>query len=299
MERTLRSQVAGGELLLSIVGTESALLPILVLGGISGNRDAINTHGTGWWQGLAEVLNPAACQLIMVDYAGGTGESDVTPLPQTIGAQAALISAALQQHSLTEFHAVIGGSYGGLVALELAQDHNLNFERLAIIGAAHRPTAQSVMLRALQREFVRLGDAAEQPERGVQLARALAMLSYRSAAGMDQYYPDPHDAVVYIESRGLRTVQRSLNRARQLFEVFGPALDAYRIEPSQIEQPTLLIGFDSDQLVPPSVLHEFAQGLTDCRGCHIFSSTYGHDGFIKSTHDYAATLAEFLELSCS
>ncbi|CUA85754.1 alpha/beta fold hydrolase [Pseudidiomarina woesei] len=300
MNRILRSKVAGGELVLSVVDGDlnSSAPRILVLGGISGDRDAINENGTGWWQGLADAINLDTYQLVQVDYAGGTGESEVSPLPTSIAEQAALISYALQQHSLLEFHAVVGGSYGGLVALELAQDKALNIERLAIIGAAHRPTAQAVMLRALQREFVRLGEAAQQPERGVQLARALAMLSYRSADGMDQFYPDPHDAVAYIESRGLRTVQRSLPRARQLFEVFGPALDSYRIEPYHIEQPTLLIGFDSDQLVPPSVLEEFADGLPDCRGCHIFASSYGHDGFIKNTTAYAATLSHFLEQSC-
>ncbi|RUO48493.1 hypothetical protein CWE24_06855 [Pseudidiomarina donghaiensis] len=302
MSQVLRSKVAGGELVLSVLGGASDANPsaplVLVLGGISGDRNAINQHDTGWWQGLAEAVNPNSYRVVQVDYAGGTGESEVSSLPTSIAEQAALISSALQQHSLLEFHAVVGGSYGGLVALELAQHKALTIKRLAIIGAAHRPTAQAVMLRALQREFVRLGEAAQQPERGVQLARALAMMSYRSAEGMDSFYPDPQDAVAYIESRGLRTVQRSLPRARQLFEVFGPALDNYRIEPSNIEQPTLLIGFDSDQLVPPSVLEEFADRLPDCHGCHIFRSLYGHDGFIKNTADYATTLSYFLEQSC-
>lgn len=304
MSQVLRSKVAGGELLVSVsnpaadADANSSVPLILVLGGISADRNGINQHGTGWWQGLAEAVNPNHYRLVQVDYAGGNGESEVNPLPVSIAEQAGLISSALQQHNLLEFHAVVGGSYGGLVALELAQDKALSIERLAIIGAAHRPTAQAVMLRALQREFVRLGEAAQQPERGVQLARALAMLSYRSADGMDQFYPDPQDAVAYIESRGLRTVQRSLPRARQLFEVFGPALDSYRIEPYHIEQPTLLIGFDSDQLVPPSVLEEFADGLPDCRGCHILGSSYGHDGFIKNTADYAAIVHYFLEQSC-
>lgn len=300
MFETLRSTVAGGELVLTRVmaATPHSALPVLVLGGISGDRHAINAEGTGWWQGLADALDPTCYHLVMVDYAGGNGESEVSPLPHSIAEQAALISSALQQHDLLEFQAIVGGSYGGLVALELAQDKALTVHHLAIIGAAHRPTAQAVMLRALQREFVKLGAAANQPERGVQLARALAMLSYRSADGMDQFYPDPHDAVAYIESRGLRTVQRSLPRAQQLFDVFGPALDSYRIEPYHIEQPTLLIGFDSDQLVPPRVLQEFADALPDCQGYHIFASTYGHDGFIKNTRDYAATLRAFLEASC-
>lgn len=291
-EVTHRCEVAGGTLILDSLGSGPL---VLVLGGISGDRQAISSDQEGWWQGLASAVSPQQYQIITVDYAGGNGESDIAALPQTIADQAAYISSALQQLGYTDFHAVVGGSYGGLVALELAQDKALNFARLAIIGAAHRPTAQAVMLRALQREFVRLGDAAGQPERGTQLARALAMLSYRSADGMDKFFPDPSDAVEYIESRGLRTVQRSLPRARQLFEVFGPALDNYRIEPYHIEQPTLVIGFDSDQLVPPSLLQEFHDNLPDGRGCCILPSSYGHDGFIKDTDAYAPQLAAFLK----
>ncbi|WP_417686450.1 alpha/beta fold hydrolase [Pseudidiomarina gelatinasegens] len=293
---THRCPVPGGVLYLNELGNGPL---VLVLGGISGDRDAITDTEDGWWQGLAEAINPGKFKIITVDYAGGNGASEVAAPPTTIAEQAAYISTALQELDWLEFHAVVGGSYGGLVALELAQDKRLQFQRVAVIGAAHRPTAQAVMLRALQREFVRLGDAAGQPQRGAQLARALAMLSYRSADGMDKYYPNPKDAVAYIESRGLRTVERSLPRARQLFEVFGPALDDYRIEPYHIEQPTLLIGFDSDQLVPPSLLHEFHAALPDGRGCHILPSTYGHDGFIKNTADYAAVLASFLECSCN
>lgn len=296
LAETHQCPVAGGVLYLNELGTGPL---VLVLGGISGDRQAITGAEDGWWQGLAEAIDPNQYTIVTVDYAGGNGESEVAAVPNTIAEQAAYISTALQESGWTEFHAVVGGSYGGLVALELAQDKLINFERVAVIAAAHRPTAQAVMLRALQREFVRLGDAAGQPERGTQLARALAMLSYRSADGMDQYYPDPQDAVNYIESRGLRTVQRSLPRARQLFEVFGPALDSYRIEPYHIEQPTLVIGFDSDQLVPPSLLQSFHEQLPDARGCHILSSTYGHDGFIKNTADYAAILKQFLESPCS
>lgn len=295
MTRTYPCQVAGGTIYINTIGQGPL---VLVLGGISGDRDAVKEHGKGWWQGLAEGVSPSRYTLVMADYAGGSGDSEVENLPVTIAEQAIYIADALKQLQLVNFHAVVGGSYGGLVALELAQHKHLAIARVAIIGAAHRPTAQAVMLRTLQREFVRLGDAAKQPERGVQMARAMAMLSYRSAEGMDQYYPNPEDAVAYIESRGLRTVQRSLSRARQLFEIFGPALDSYRVAPELIKQPILLIGFDSDQLVPPSVIHEFATQLPACRGCHVMSSSYGHDGFIKNAADYAGILSEFLESPC-
>jgi len=285
--------VPGGTLYLNEFGNPHGPV-VLVLGGISGGRWVWQVDGQGWWQQLFEAIDLNHYGVLAVDYAGGTGDSQVQPLPISIKHQAQLIAAALEQLGLTQLHAVVGGSYGGLVALELAQQQPISVARLIIIGAAHRAPAQAVMLRHFQRELVRLGDAAGCSERGLQLARALAMLSYRSSAAMDHYFSDPHQAVGYIERKGLALVQTDAVRARQLFELFGPALDNYCLNPALIQQPTLLIGFTSDQLVPPTLLQEFAQQLPHCRAVQLVDSSYGHDGFIKSVADYAQPLREFL-----
>lgn len=286
-------RVPGGMLYVNEFGNPHGPV-LLVLGGISGGRGVWQNDGQGWWQALFAAIDIGHFGVLAVDYAGGTGDSQVQPLPRSINQQAQLIAAALQQLGLTQLHGVIGGSYGGLVALELAQCRSLNIERLVIIGAAHRASAQAVMLRHFQRQLVRLGDAAGCSERGLQLARALAMLSYRSSDAMDHYFSDPQQAVDYIEGKGLALVQHDAERARQLFELFGPALDNYRLDPALIQQPTLVIGFTSDQLVPADLLHEFAQQLPHCHALHCVDSSYGHDGFIKSVSAYAEPLQLFL-----
>jgi homoserine O-acetyltransferase/O-succinyltransferase len=285
--------VPGGQLYLNEFGNPHGPL-VLVLGGISGGRSVWQADGSGWWQELFKVVDLQRFGVLAVDYAGGTGDSQVLPVAATITQQAQLIAAALVQLGLTQLHTVIGGSYGGLVALELAQHKSLSMSRLAVIGAAHRAPAQAVMLRYFQRQLLRLGDAAGEPEQGLQLARALAMLSYRSSAAMDQYFPDPQQAVTYIERKGQQLVQADSIAARNLFEQFGPALDSYRLTPQLIHQPTLLIGFTSDQLVPAELLTEFAEQLPHCVGLHCVESSYGHDGFIKSVSAYAAPLQQFL-----
>lgn len=285
--------VTGGTLAVRRYGSAQAP-QVLVLGGISGGRDVFADDGSGWWQGLAAAL-PATVGVVTVDYPGGSGDSTVKPVPERVEGHADCIEQALKTLDITRLHAVIGGSFGGVVALELARRGVIPVAGLAIIGAAHRPTAQGLMLRALQREYIALGERAGQPERGVQLARALAMLSYRSAEGMDTYHPQGQSAIDYIMSRSARTVERAPERARNFFTAFGPALDNYRIDPAEISTPTLLVGFDSDQLVSPQVLTEFAEQLPHCAGLHIFPSSYGHDGFIKNTESYARICRQFLE----
>lgn len=287
--------VPGGTLQVNEFGNPHGPV-ILVLGGISGGRSVWQADGSGWWQDLFEVVELAHFGVLAVDYAGGTGDSQVQPLPCSIAEQAQLVAAALEQLGLTQLHAAIGGSYGGLVALELAQHPGLSIDRLVIIGAAHRAPAQAVMWRHFQRELIRLGDAAGNSERGLQLARALAMMSYRSSAAMDRHFSDPFQALEYLERKGLALVQNHPQRARQLFELFGPALDNYRLDPTRIQQPLLLIGFTSDQLVPPQLLQEFAQQLRYCTAFHCVDSSYGHDGFIKSVAGYAQPLQQFLQV---
>lgn len=267
---------------------------ILVLGGISGGRDIFSDSGFGWWQGLAAAL-PDSVGVISLDYPGGSGASDIKPVPDRVEHHAECIEQALRALGVTHLQAVVGGSFGGVVALELVRRSVLSIAALVVIGAAHRPTAQALMLRALQREYITVGEQTEHPNRGVQLARALAMLSYRSAEGMDTYHPQGDTAVDYILSRSAQTVAQAPERARNFFVAFGPALDHYRISPTEIKVPTLLIGFESDQLVSPKVLAECAESLPQCGGLHIYPSTYGHDGFIKNTESYAHVCRSFLE----
>ncbi|WP_169931161.1 alpha/beta fold hydrolase [Pseudidiomarina aestuarii] len=285
-------QLTEGQLLLRSYGSNSGP-PVLVLGGISGGRDIFTSNGSGWWQGLAEAI-PAELNVISLDYAGGSGDSTVTPVPQRVEGHAILIEQALQRLGIQHLRAIVGGSFGGVIALELARRGKLEIGGLAIIGAAHRPTAQALMLRALQREYIALAEQAGQTERGVQLARALAMLSYRSADGMDTYHPQGTSAVDYILSRSAQTVAKAPSRARNFFTAFGPALDQYRINPTEISVPTLLVGFDSDQLVSAQVLNELAEKLPRCAGLHLLPSSYGHDGFIKNTASYASICHNFI-----
>lgn len=285
--------VPGGYLKLDEFGAQHGPV-LLVLGGISGGREVWHADGSGWWQDLFTAVDLQQFTVLSVDYAGGTGESHVQPAPTSIEQQAALIAAALEHLQLTHLGAVIGGSYGGLVALALSQLPQLTIERLVVIAAAHRSSHQAVLLRYLQRQFIRLGDAAGEPLRGLQLARAMAMMSYRSSAAFDDYYGSAQAVIDYVEGKGLAHAQQQPQQARAWFECFGPALDQFSCQPAQIQQPVLLIGFATDQLVEPRLLEDFAEQLPRVQRCLALPSSYGHDGFIKSVSSYAAALSDFL-----
>lgn len=153
-----------GELALRLYSSKSATenaiddAPVvLVLGGISGGRNIYQAdtekHGRGWWQGLVEHAELGQYRLLAVDYFGGMGASNCNQVPDKVEAHAETIAEAIPKLGIDELHAVIGGSFGGCVAMALARTQQLNCQRLVVLGAAHRPTAQAVMIRSLQRDF--------------------------------------------------------------------------------------------------------------------------------------------------
>ena len=70
---------------------------------------------------------------------------------------------------------VVGGSLGGMQALQWAMDAPERVAHAIIIGASDHHTAMGIALNAVQREAIALG-----PVLGVALARKIAMLSYKS-----------------------------------------------------------------------------------------------------------------------
>ncbi len=283
-----------GELCLRQQGPRGAP-KVLVLGGISGGRLAYLADGSGWWQGLFTHLDLQAYEIWTLDYLGGMGDSLCDAPPATVEAQAEAIALALQKLGCTHWHTIIGGSFGGCVGMVLALHDALRVQRLAVLGAAHRPTAQAVMLRSLQRDFIELAAQTQQPERGVALARALAMVTYRGTTGLDVRFPDGNAAVHYMHDRAARLVQQNPQQARQLFTVFGPALDAFRIAPQALQLPVCVIGFKDDLLVPSHLLEEFSRQLPQCQAYEQVATAHGHDGFILNTAAFAPCLQQFME----
>ncbi|WP_258240938.1 alpha/beta fold hydrolase [Pseudidiomarina homiensis] len=287
-----------GKLALRSFGRADAPV-VLVLGGISGGRkiyqaDALQ-HGRGWWQGLVEHAGLQRYRLVAVDYCGGMGDSECQQVPGEVSEHAQLITQALLQLGIRQLHAVIGGSFGGCVAMELARSSQLDCQRLVVLGAAHRPTAQAVMIRSLQRDFIAQAIAAGNELRGVQLARALAMLSYRGARGLDERFPDPSQAVIYMHERAATLVASNPMRAVQLFKTFGPALDQFKIAPENLQIPTFVVSFADDYLAPEHVMDELVSRLPNCHTHMRVATLHGHDGFILDTASYGPQLKQFLE----
>ena len=86
----------------------------------------------------------------------------------------------LDHLGIEKLAAIVGASYGGMVALAFGERYPQRVERLIVISAADQPHPMATAWRSVQRNIARLGSRQRLPTQALELARALAMSTYRS-----------------------------------------------------------------------------------------------------------------------
>ncbi len=260
---------------------------VLVLGGISASH---HTHATaeaeqaGWWEEFIRpggAVDPERFRILGIDWVVEPGVGAGT------GLQALAIARVLREAKVDRLHAIVGSSFGGMVALAFAAAFPSLVERLVIIAAAHETHPMATANRVIQRRIVRLGLEDGDPQAGVALARALAMTTYRSIEEFsDRFEVAPsagHDgprfAVEDYLDHGASRFAAKWSAERYL--ALSEAIDTHRVDPAAVTVPTTLVAIDSDTLVPAWLVGRLAEGLKGRAACHTVGSLYGHDGFLK------------------
>ena len=275
----------------------------VVLGGISAGRHLAPTPShaqPGWWRGLVgagAALDPASRLLIGIDFLGGTSESGLLR-PVTTHDQARAIAAVLDDLGVAAT-SIVGASYGGMVALAFAELFPERVARLVIVCAAHRTHPMATAVRSVQRSAVTLG--ADDDARGLALARALAMTTYRSAAEFEERFspfalsagepgktPARFPVEEYLEARGADFV-RGFDTDRYL--ALSESIDLHSTRPGSLPDDALLVSFDTDVLVPPWLVDELAARQGRCPARHVVvPSVYGHDAFLKEVEQVSVVV---------
>ncbi len=94
--------------------------------------------------------------------------------------QADALCAVVRHLKLKPLHAIVGASYGGMVALCFAERYAELVRHIVILSAADKSQVLSTAWRSVQRQIVREAIARGDGPAGLKLARALAMATYRS-----------------------------------------------------------------------------------------------------------------------
>lgn len=241
-------------------------------------------------------LDPARRLLIGMDFLGGACEDDVLR-PVTTHDQARALAAVLDHLGIAAT-SLVGASYGGMVALAFAELFPERVSKLVILGAAHRTHPMATAVRTVQRAAATLGAETGHAARGLALARALAMTTYRSidefearfspfalTVGTTGHTPSRFPVEEYLDSRGAAFAQ-VFDTDR--FLALSESIDLHGTRAGSLPPDALLVSFDTDVIVPPWLVDELArrQGRPPVRHVTI-PSLFGHDAFLKETREVA------------
>lgn len=213
---------------------------------------------------------------------------------------------ALEQLGVQRVACAIGGSMGGMHVLEWAFETTQNgapfVQSLVPIAVGGRHTAWQIGWSEAQRQAIyndpkwRDGQYPpdDPPTEGLATARMMAMVSYRSHGSFDGRFgrdvmteqaDDPYAVESYLRHQGDKLVDRFdancyVHLTKQM-DTHDVARDRgeYEAVLGSIQQPSLVLGIDSDVLYPLSEQRELA-GLLPNATLEVLSAPHGHDSFL-------------------
>ena len=320
---------------------------ILVFHALTGDSHAYGPAGAGhptgsWWPDVVGpdcALDTNRFAIIVPNILGGcqgsTGPASVAPngvewgsrFPYlTIRDQVQATKSLADHLEIDQFHSVIGGSMGGMHALEWALMFPGTTRTLGLIATTAITSADQIGVNSVQLEAIRVDpnfaggdyyDEDEGPSKGLALARRMALLNYRSPSELNERFERSWQGTrspigdsgrfaveSYLDFHGNKFTRRfdansylCLVQAMNSHDVTRDRASLPEVLGS-LTLPTLVLGIDSDRLFPLSQQETLAAhipGTLDGQGkAVVLSSPYGHDGFLIESEAIGREISRLL-----
>lgn len=285
-------------------------------------------HVDQWWGPLmapGAPLDPARRPVLAANLLGSCygstgpapgGPHAHLPFPELTSEDLARAHEPLLEHLDVQRVAVAtGGSLGGMVALQWGRITSVPTDRLVIFAAPAVTSAQSIAWNAAQRMAIeadagwRNGHYAPGagPGAGLAAARAIAMITYRSAVEFEARFGrqaardgQRFDVEHYLRWQGDKLVARfdaasyvSLLRTMDLHTVGDPA-EAARATAARVAR-VIGVGIDTDILYYPYEVSGWVDAYRAAGAAAEYReirSPFGHDAFLIEWDQVAAILSE-------
>jgi homoserine O-acetyltransferase len=324
---------------------------ILVCHALSGDHHCAGWHAAtdakpGWWNNL---IGPGkavdtrryfvVCANVLGGCQGSTGPSSVdSATGQPYGTRFPFVTIRDMVHAqkllldhlgVSELHAVMGGSMGGMTAMLFAIDYPHFVRRQIVLASTANESAQAIAFNEVGRQAIMQDPAWNNgdyprdggPRVGLAIARMMAHITYLSDAGMDRKFGRrkresaggeayTFDAQFEVESYLRHQGQSFINRfdansylyITRAIDQFDPARAAGSLERAfaPVQAESLVVGFTSDWLFPPEQNRAIALALlrSGKRASYAELSTdLGHDSFLLESPELYALVRGFLERS--
>lgn len=243
---------------------------------------------------------PVLCANLLGSCYGTTGPAERRPFPEvTPRDQARLVQLLVDEIGVRSVALAPGGSLGGMVALEWAAQNPCLARSTVVFAPPAAHTAHAIAWNHVQRAAI---EAAG--ERGVEIARMVAMMTYRTATeqaarfGRGREEDGGWSVASYLEHQGRKLRDRfgadayvTLTRAMDAHDV-GRGRGGTAAALRRIEGDLVGVGIPGDLLYAP----EDVRAWTDAAGAEYreLRSGHGHDAFLLEHDQVAAILADAL-----
>lgn len=262
-----------------------------------------NSDPTEWWPGMVGedcLIDPnkhfIICANMLGSCYGSTEPEDFNFPLVTIKDQVKCFKLLRSHLKVDKIKIGIGGSMGGQQLLEWTlQEPNL-FEVIVPIGTNAQHSPWGIAFNESQRMAIKID-----PVKGIETARAIAMLSYRhyntykETQSDSDNRSDDFSASSYQRYQGEKLKKRFssfsyyyLSKAMDSQNV-GRSFESIEAALKRIKSKAVVIGIDTDVLFPVEEQKFIADNIPNAE-FHELESLYGHDGFLIETKQLSEIL---------
>jgi homoserine O-acetyltransferase len=320
---------------------------ILICHALTGDQHVASLHPRtgkpGWWMrlvGPGKPIDPArhfiVCANVLGGCSGSSGPGSIDPatgrrfsmafpvitIRDMVNAQAAL----LDHLGVGTLAAVVGGSMGGMQALDWAVAHPHRVRSVVAIASAARHSAQNIAFHEVGRQAIMAdpnwagGDYPDDkpPASGLAVARMAAHITYLSEEGLTAKFGRRlqdrealgfgFDAEFQVESylrhQGLAFVERFdansylyITRAMDYFDLASPHDGVLAKAFAATKTRFALVSFTSDWLYPTAESRRIVRALNAAGAAVSFvelESPHGHDAFLLDAPEMNRVVDGFL-----
>ena len=322
---------------------------VLVCHALSGNHHVAGKHHEnekhpGWWDNIIGPGKPLDTRRFFVigvnnlaGCHGSTGPASINPASgQPWGASFPLVTVQdwvrtqallADQLGIKTFAAVVGGSLGGMQAMQWAMTFPERIRHALVIAAAPNLSAQNMAFNEVARQAIitdpefHSGDYYQYgvvPRRGLRIARMLGHITYLSddamgakfgrklSSGVIQYVFDVEfEMESYLRYQGDKFAgefdANTYLRMTRALDYFDPAAEYagdLSLALSRAKADFLVVSFTSDWRFAPERSREIVKALLDNELSVTYAeltAAHGHDAFLMPDQHYHDIVRAYME----
>jgi homoserine O-acetyltransferase/O-succinyltransferase len=321
---------------------------ILICHALTGDHHAAGYHGSkdkkpGWWDNCIGPGKPVdtdkffvVCPNNLGGCGGSTGPLSNNPLSGRLyGPDFPIVTVrdwVESQARLADtlgidcWTAVMGGSLGGMQALQWSIDYPKRIQHAIVIAAAPKLSTQNIAFNEISRQAImvdkdfydgRYTEHQTVPSHGLKLARMIGHVTYLSDDGLLARFGRERlqekagfgfnvefEIESYLQYQAESFVERFdantyllMTRSLDYFDPAQANNNDLKSTLSKSSAKFLVISFSSDWRFAPSRSREIVRALTDCERDVTYAeikSEFGHDSFLLPIPDYHHLLQAYL-----